>query len=219
MPEKERSPELMLGTLALKAGYITRKQLDECLREQQTARGRGQVLPLGQLLVRKRYLKERSLIFLLQNHEYVDQRSDDKLFGQIAVANGLLSQKALFDCLDRQRNMYFDQRRVKRIGELLLSEKLLTAQEVEAVKTAQERMRAQMAPSGGDSTGRTTAIRPAASGSSPKIEWEETLVELPEIAPLPPAPTAQRTPPATKRTRPAPTKLRRDMGGTTRRKR
>lgn len=208
MPEKERSPELMLGTLALKAGYITRKQLDECLREQQAARGRGQLLPLGQLLVRKKYLKERSLVFLLQNHEYVDQRSDDKLFGQIAVANGLISQKDLDACLDKQRSMYFDQRRVRRIGQLLQDENMLTAQEVEAVKTAQERMRAQMSATAGDPS-RTTAVRPAVSEPSPTIEWETAERDVPEVAPLPPPP---------KRTRPAPTKLRRNPGGTTRRK-
>lgn len=203
MPKTERSPELMLGTLALKAGYVTRKQLRECLAEQLSARARGQTLPLGQLFVKKGYMKEKNLLFLLQNQEYVGQRCDDKLFGQIAVANELLSPRELDHCLDEQRDLYFGEKVVKRIGQILLEKGLLTQQEVEAVMAAQARIRAVAKPSETQAaeSSKSTAARPAAKAPAPQISWET--VEI-KAVPDPPPP-----PPATRKGRNPPTKLRR----------
>ena len=208
MPKTERSPELMLGTLALKAGYVTRKQLQECLRDQLAARSKGQTLPLGQLMVRKGYMKEKNLAFLLQNHEYIGQRSEDKLFGQIAVANGFLSPKDMDVCLDEQRDLYFAKHVVKRIGQLLVEKGLLTQQEAEAVVTAQERIRATAKPQApaappAATASKSTAARPAASAPAPQISWET--VELEAVSAPPPPPPPQTT----RKSRPAPTKLRR----------
>ena len=204
MPKTERSPELMLGTLALKAGYVSRKQLRECLREQLAARAKGQTLPLGQLFVRKGYMKEKNLLFLLQNQQYVGQRVDDKLFGQIAVANEFLSPRDLDHCLDEQRDLYFQCKVVKQIGQILIEKDLLTPQEVEAVVAAQARIRAATKPGAvAASSSKSTAVQPAAQTPSPGISWETVELEaVPDPQPPPP-------PPTTRKMRQPPPKLRR----------
>ncbi len=208
MAKTEHAPELMLGTLALKAGYVSRKQLQECLREQLAARAKGQTVPLGQLFVRKGYMKEKNLLFLLQNQQYVGQRVDDKLFGQIAVANGLLSPRDLDHCLDEQRDLYFQSHVMKQIGQMLIEKDLLTKQEVEAVIAAQGRIRTAAAaaaatPGTAGSSSKSTAARPAAKAPTPAISWET--VELQAVpSPEPPPP-----PPTTRKVKHAPTKLRR----------
>lgn len=227
----DRSPELMLGTLAMKAGYVTRKQLDECLREQLVARQKGQTLPLGQILVAKGYMKAKNLAFLLQNHAYVEQRVEDKLFGQIAVANGLLSQKDLDHCLDAQRDTYFDRKQVKRIGEILKEAGVLSAQEVEAVAAAQARIRSgakapgpsrieepeasravASAPTEAMPVTDTTVVRPSRGqpAPAPEITWETADRPVPKVEPpASPPPTTRRRPPSTKLRRSGPDPTRR----------
>lgn len=54
-----------LGELAVERGYITTQQLGECLREQEAS---GGSLPLGQILLRRRYLTPERFVELLGEH-------------------------------------------------------------------------------------------------------------------------------------------------------
>lgn len=59
------SQDRLLGELAVQRNWVTREQLDECLRELELLRQQGQNIQLGQLLVKKHLIGSREFVQLL----------------------------------------------------------------------------------------------------------------------------------------------------------
>jgi len=71
-----------LGELLIQAGYLTKEQLDEALKEQQTLEPQE---PLGKILVRMRFVKEENIINVLKGLLVVVVEINKELFGMEIV--------------------------------------------------------------------------------------------------------------------------------------
>ncbi len=93
----------LLGQIAVKEGFITPDQLEECIELQKAARDK----PLGAILVAKGYLNREKLIELtgLQRTRFESMAADPGrggLFGQLALRHGYVNAEQLGECLREQ---------------------------------------------------------------------------------------------------------------------
>jgi len=96
----------LLGQIAVKEGFVTPDQLEECVGLQ--AGGRSK--PLGEILVERGYLTPAKLAELsrLQNAGFESVAADPArggLFGQLAVRHGYISTAQLSECLREQEGL------------------------------------------------------------------------------------------------------------------
>ena len=76
MPETVRTDSLSFGNLALKYGYITPQQLQECIKIQQQARSAGvEVKKLGEILVARGYMTGAQVIELFRAQSSAGRRT------------------------------------------------------------------------------------------------------------------------------------------------
>jgi hypothetical protein len=127
--ETAAGPRQPVGELLVKAGRITRSQLDQALAEQQQGREK-----LGEILVRKCWLTEPELTALLAFQERLGtaevQHAGPLQLGNLLVSAGKITFERLQDGIRRQRESK------KRIGEAL----------VEAGYTTEEQIAQGLAP-------------------------------------------------------------------------
>ena len=111
--ETAAGPREPLGELLVKAGRITRRQLDQALAEQHQG-----VEKLGQILVRKRWLSEPELAALLAFQERLGtagvHHAGPLQLGNLLVTAGNITSEQLQDGIRRQHESK------KRIGEALV---------------------------------------------------------------------------------------------------
>jgi hypothetical protein len=93
----------LLGQIAVKEGFVTPNQLEECVRLQAAGGGKS----LGALLLQKGYLTAAKLAELtkLQHLRFESIAADPQkggLFGQLAVRHGYLSPEQLAEGLREQ---------------------------------------------------------------------------------------------------------------------
>lgn len=123
-------PREPVGELLVKAGRITRPQLDQALEEQKQGGEK-----LGQILVRKSWLSEPELTALLAFQERLGAQSTRKAgplhLGNLLVSAGKISQGQLQDAVHRQSESK------KRIGETLVEAGYTTEQHVSQSLTLQ----------------------------------------------------------------------------------
>lgn len=123
---------LLLGELLLKAGKITREQLNEALAEQRRSGER-----LGEVLVRKGLLSENELDVALAFQQYQGGEAPGSVklrLGEILVTTGQITREQLDAVLGHQKISG------KKIGELLLESGIVEPRQVESGLKLQERL-------------------------------------------------------------------------------
>jgi len=138
-----RPEDNLLGKIAVAFGFVTPEQLEECVRLQKET----EPTPLlGTLLQDKGYLKRDELRDLLEFQKEKLQSADsrkieretDRMFGYLAVQMGLLTDKEVLGAVEEQA-LYARRGLRFRLGEILISNKLLTAEQVDDVLKGQHR--------------------------------------------------------------------------------
>jgi hypothetical protein len=125
------SADLLLGKIAVTAGFCTAAQLEACIRLQTAMK---LPTPLGQLLVNEGYLSAEQLAKIVEtqrrNMDAVDpvlnKRKESTLFGKLAVREGLLTEEEANECLRRQALPG----ETRTIGEIMVAEGFLTPMQV-----------------------------------------------------------------------------------------
>jgi hypothetical protein len=121
--ETAAGPREPIGELLLKAGRITRLQLDQALAEQRQGREK-----LGEILVRKCWLTEPELAALLAFQERLGtagvQHAGPLQLGNLLVSAGKITFEQLQDGIRRQRESK------KRIGEALVEAGYTTDEQI-----------------------------------------------------------------------------------------
>lgn len=132
MPRKVR--EQLLGEVALRAGLVTRPQLEECLALQERRRDQGKKVPrIGELLAHKGYLSRPQVKALLQG-KYARQGGR---FGEIAVRLQLVDAGAVEAALAEQARLADAGERHLALGQILRDRGQLEVHHVRAVLQAQ----------------------------------------------------------------------------------
>ncbi len=137
-----RFDENLFRRIAVYNNYISKAQLEECLREQQDCGGKR---PLSEILQEKGYLAEEQLASILdvrrkKLRKYLrspkEAQESDRTFGQIALNEGLVDLEQLEDALLEQERLARLNLRF-RVGEILVAKKILSAEDVLAVLSKQ----------------------------------------------------------------------------------
>jgi hypothetical protein len=102
--------DLLVGQIAIDKGFISREQLDECLRLQEQNPTWKQV---GMILLDKKFLTEEELEIALEiqrknlerSVDNTDLKLKDLLFGRLVVARRLATQSQVNECLREQEQI------------------------------------------------------------------------------------------------------------------
>jgi hypothetical protein len=129
--------DTLFGKIALEEGFLSEAQLRECLELQ--AYMDPPVPPLGVLLMRMGYLDDIKLrqIIEVQRGRLRDfeqslrARREDNLFGKVVIRMGLAREDQVRACLELQDSM--PERRIKRLGDLLVQKGVLTSEDIQKV--------------------------------------------------------------------------------------
>lgn len=132
-----RLADSFFGSIALKNRMLTRAQLAEALRVQ-WERSQGGIGPnLGEICIQLGFLSPDKVSAVLEAQLESELLLEETLCGHIAVRNGLISQQQLDSALALQRA----EGPGARLGHIFITRGELTAQQVHAVLTSQQRMK------------------------------------------------------------------------------
>jgi hypothetical protein len=117
----------LLGQIAVKEGYVTPDQLEECVALQALERHKA----LGAILVEKGYLTPARLVEItrLQSAGFDVVAADPArggLFGQLAVRHGYIHPSQLSECLREQMTLMQSGSSLQ-LGQLLIRKQYLTS--------------------------------------------------------------------------------------------
>lgn len=125
--KQQANPSSLMGRQLLESKLVTREQLKECLDEQIHFHRLGQTPPrLGELLVKKGYVTDAQIKSLLHKKD-----APSSFLGEFLVANKLVSQADIDKTLALQKKTSERGEQPKRLGDLLVEQGVLRAEEVE----------------------------------------------------------------------------------------
>ncbi len=132
----------LFGRIALKQGYVSQRQLDECVEVQRNAKTSRL---LGAILIEKGFLSQEQLrkVMVLQKQTMSvpakdeAERQADVSFGFIAIQSGVVSSEQVYECVQEQvqlarRGLYF------RLGEVFVTKRYMTPEQVRRVLDLQQ---------------------------------------------------------------------------------
>ncbi len=146
--------DVLLGQLAIRRGFVTPGELEECLDLQEQVYDLGLSENLGSILVKKGLVTAPQRDALLRLQDRVLGRREEALYGRLAVSNGFVAPVQLAEALRGQRGPD----RGRRIGSILLRRGALTERQHHAILAAQGRIRESL------STGGSTEEEPDLTG-------------------------------------------------------
>jgi hypothetical protein len=137
MPADE---DLLFGKIAIREGYCTQAQVDECIRLQSST---SPGTTVGALLLIKGYVGsvEHAKILELQKRNFQaaeprrNEQKESLLFGKLAVREGLLTEEEVNECLREQARP--GEKRT--LGEIMVDHGCLTAAQVEKLLGKQQK--------------------------------------------------------------------------------
>ncbi len=129
--------QFLLGRLAIRRGWVTARQIDECVRVQETM---DVPVQLGMLMVERGLLElEQLQTLLLEQDRRLRRRSRrersplrDVLLGNAVVQQGLAQERQVHACL-REQAMLEEKGVRLRLGEIMVRKGILTAQQLASV--------------------------------------------------------------------------------------
>ncbi len=141
--ERESGPDMLLGRLAIKAGYLSGEQVEALLAEQEEASRAGAPVTLGELCQVRGLLTSGQVQSLLLAQEYALVRNEDRRLGALAIANGFATEDDIHVALDRQKQVYQREKRLPpRLGEVLVEAGVLSQRDLNGILAMQARVRA-----------------------------------------------------------------------------
>lgn len=132
--------DLLLGKIAVEKGFISEKQLDECLKAQEKYEKSTTPKHLGLILLEKEFVDEDELELALevqrqkmnQNIDNSELKLKDLLIGQIAVNLKLATRSEVDECLREQAKIE-NMGVFLRVGEIMVKKNFLTQEQVDEI--------------------------------------------------------------------------------------
>ncbi len=131
---KDADPLLLMGRILVDEGLISDEELQTAILCQVGHRAlRWPGRKLGEHLVAQNLASRPRLETALAARDSRNASPEDMLLGTIAVRNGFLSGEELTDCLMHQEAERAEGREPLPLGKLILANKLMTEQELQAL--------------------------------------------------------------------------------------
>ncbi|MCR4318307.1 MAG: hypothetical protein NUW37_18345 [Planctomycetes bacterium] len=138
----KKSSKDLLGTLALRRGFITKDQLSSCLTA--LADAPGDERTLGEVLLATGAIDKKKLAILRRMEEAVKARDEDLRLIPMIVENGLASKERLDQYLVRQKQIFKESGDIVRLTELLREDNLIGERERRQLLSRQRLIRRGM---------------------------------------------------------------------------
>jgi serine/threonine-protein kinase len=143
-PEDEEIEEILFGKIAVRLGLVTQRQVDEAVALQETTHRRRQI---GKILMERGALNQEGLLRILEiqrrnlkaRGHYTDEKTENALFGRIAVREKLITEPQLNEALRTQAKMESLSNLHIKVGEILLRKGFMQPQGVQKVLSLQGR--------------------------------------------------------------------------------
>lgn len=140
--------EILFGRIAVLSKFVTQEQVDECItiQEQMRHENADEVPHLGTIMVTKGYLSEREKRAILQVQKENLQRKDaganarrqERIFGYLVMKLGYCTEQQVFECVREQAKL-MRLNLIFRLGEVFVSKKYLTHDQVQEVLALQDK--------------------------------------------------------------------------------
>jgi tRNA A-37 threonylcarbamoyl transferase component Bud32 len=136
------SEDILLGRIALASRFITKDQLDECVRLQ----GKRRKEPLGALLLEKGYITKENLEAALRlqdkrlgkPHARLKVPRKEILFGRLAIKLGMAKKDQVYDAL-REQAILREMGKQYRLGQVMIMKGYLSVAHVEMLLKVQHK--------------------------------------------------------------------------------
>lgn len=128
--EKSHDSIKLLGTLAVERGWVSNEDVQLALVKQKSGKF------FGEILLTKQLITIQQLDELLKLQQESEVRSEDFLFGQIAVHNRFIKAENVMEGLNEQKLIKFR----KSLGNILIEKGFLTEQQCTAILASQKRI-------------------------------------------------------------------------------
>ncbi|MCU0587202.1 MAG: FapA family protein [Syntrophobacteraceae bacterium] len=135
-PSAGADDDRILARLALKNRMVTEKQIDVALALRNERRASGEPAALGDVLLHLESISARQLKLLTRALNLAILRKPDRLFGRIALRNGLVTQESIDEALRQQTRLYKETGQFAALGDLLHQGGLLSARHLKAINAA-----------------------------------------------------------------------------------
>jgi len=123
--------------IAVKSQMLTKTEAEYILRLQQNYR-RGVIKSsYASMLFEKELINSDNLCRVWRNYHFLKRTSEDKLFGRIAILNGLVDETTIQKAIAQQKTLLASSV-IKRMGQILLELGTLDQKHVDSILNAQE---------------------------------------------------------------------------------
>lgn len=180
--------DAQVGEAAIRLHMLGREQVDNALRN--AAAGHPGRRP-GAIFVEAGLLTEEQLDYLEQVSRFKAERIADKRFGELAVERGWVADGQVTAALETQKRRFIKGRQELRIGDLLVHEGLITAEQRDALLAEQHRakellQRTTSPEAAGDEPAEPTAAQPETpasetEGGPAEVEEPQTTTRLLQV--------------------------------------
>ncbi|HYF62265.1 MAG TPA: hypothetical protein VD886_05580 [Herpetosiphonaceae bacterium] len=132
LPARPANTVKRLGEYLVQQHFITQTQLDAALREQEQESRYGRVVPLGDILLRRRWLTMQGLTkaLELQKEERAKDGGAINRLGEYLIENHLITAKQLTEVIARQAALKRQGQNFQ-LGELLVLSGMVSRQRLE----------------------------------------------------------------------------------------
>ncbi len=139
----EDSDDVLFGKLAIASGFVTKKQIKQCIQRQKEQEDESGFL--GDLLIAEKILRREEVEEVLRiqhrnlqkQYKYTRHKRDEALFGRLIRENEFASESQVNECVRQQAEMeHFDEK--VPLGELLLAKGFITEEAIEEVLNFQK---------------------------------------------------------------------------------
>lgn len=138
---------LLFLRVAVQSGYVTKEQVNRVVQVQSERSEDGRPTTIPDILLEEGMLRPAQIQALVKAVRYMEIRAEDKIFGRLARQNGFVQDDDLERGLSLQKSRYEKTRAVPAsLGDILIEQGVMTRQQVDSIRTAQNRMR-HMTPS------------------------------------------------------------------------
>jgi hypothetical protein len=135
------APPRKLGARLIAQGLLTPEQIEEALWEQRQRRRRGEIVPLGDILLQRGWLKPRMLAraLVVQQQEALapPYHRQPRLIGEYLVVEGLITARQLQGALETQARLRLKGRQVP-LGLILVRRRALSLDVLKQMLMRQE---------------------------------------------------------------------------------
>jgi len=132
----------LFAEIALRNSLLTKKQIDECLKLVDRPGPKGPK-GLAEAVERKGYLTAAQVASVSRAQNYREVRLESKLYGRIAIKNGLATSEDVASCLELQKRAYLEGEPPPDFGQLLEERGCCTAEENRAIREVLRKLDAE----------------------------------------------------------------------------